>query len=66
MKTCHDIKGMVLNFGSFEIYKSTNFIKEYLPLAAEFLKRNICFVSTYQYCLVAMTHYVKTMYVMTY
>ena len=28
MTVCHDIKGVVLNFGSFEAYTSTNFIKE--------------------------------------
>jgi len=28
MTICRDIKGMALNFGSFEVCTSTNFIKE--------------------------------------
>jgi len=42
MKTCHDIKGMVFDFGSFEVYKSTNFIKEFSHISCWLLKRNIC------------------------
>jgi len=60
MTICHGIKGIVLNFGCLEVYKSINFIISQLKLSIEFSNRNTSLFSTYRYGLAPMTNHVET------